>query len=216
MEPLYNNPETDPEPENEREKEWAPLLRSKMHPNTRRTACIAAISTASLIILLLLVLILVSPLEAFIPGLMDKQCRCTCPSSSPSSSSSATSSSITDEYKTTYTRTYIEDAQLNKTKLTHKDQPTWDDILFPKRGKGAVLSMIDGAQNYGISMFHQLHCLTTIRGIVFPDTSADQNAAISIAHSGDKADDTIHWAHCFDYIAQVFSFFFLFCTRWVV
>ncbi|PYH68011.1 uncharacterized protein BO88DRAFT_464914 [Aspergillus vadensis CBS 113365] len=80
---------------------------------------------------------------------------------------------------------------------------SWESLLLPENG-GILKVRTDNntITDYGISMFHQLHCLTVLRGLIFPETSQHHGVSTSPSHSGDEHEDAVHWAHCFDYIAQ--------------
>ena len=86
----------------------------------------------------------------------------------------------------------------------HDTHRSWESLLLPENG-GILKVRTDNntITDYGISMFHQLHCLTVLRGLIFPETSQHHGASTSPSHSGDEHEDAVHWAHCFDYIAQV-------------
>ena len=80
----------------------------------------------------------------------------------------------------------------------------WESLLLPPNGGMLkVRTRNNTITDYGISMFHQLHCLTVLRGLIFPETSQHHGLSTSPSHSGDDHEDAVHWAHCFDYIAQV-------------
>lgn len=76
---------------------------------------------------------------------------------------------------------------------------TFASQLLPRNG-GLLRVRLSGEQNtitdYGISMFHQLHCLATIRELAFPNNSLGHGKQSS-QHG------RVHLAHCFDYLAQV-------------
>jgi hypothetical protein len=57
-------------------------------------------------------------------------------------------------------------------------------------------------------MFHQVHCLISIRGLIFEENTNVEDSASSPHQTGDKKQYMDYWAHCFDYIAQVCSFHF--------
>ncbi|KAL4892602.1 hypothetical protein BDV59DRAFT_202355 [Aspergillus ambiguus] len=96
-----------------------------------------------------------------------------------------------------------------------QEQLSWEDLLMPDSGGGILAqqpprdpfehhqgdSIAD--VSYGISMFHQLHCLIILRGLIFPETSHKKVNSTLPPHSGNPRVDRTHWAHCFDYIAQV-------------
>ncbi|CAK96506.1 hypothetical protein AlacWU_09767 [Aspergillus niger] len=87
--------------------------------------------------------------------------------------------------------------------LPHDTDRSWESLLLPQNG-GILKVRTDNntITDYGISMFHQLHCLTVLRGLIFPESSQHHGASTSPSHSGDDHEDAVHWAHCFDYIAQ--------------
>ncbi|OJJ66208.1 hypothetical protein ASPBRDRAFT_59883 [Aspergillus brasiliensis CBS 101740] len=87
---------------------------------------------------------------------------------------------------------------------SHDTGRSWESLLLPENG-GILKVRTDNhtITDYGISMFHQLHCLTVLRGLIFPETSQHHGASTSPSHSGNRHEDAVHWAHCFDYIAQV-------------
>ncbi|KAL4872261.1 hypothetical protein BDV12DRAFT_162604 [Aspergillus spectabilis] len=58
----------------------------------------------------------------------------------------------------------------------------------------------------GIAMFHLLHCLISIRGLMFKENTNVEDSASSPHQTGDEKQDMDLWAHCFDYIAQFCSF----------
>ncbi|KAL3422014.1 hypothetical protein PVAG01_06170, partial [Phlyctema vagabunda] len=55
-------------------------------------------------------------------------------------------------------------------------------------------------QNFGISMYHQLHCLMMIRGLYWEALRGERNLKMI---SDEKLPDDIHHTnHCFDYLRQ--------------
>ncbi|PYI35211.1 hypothetical protein BP00DRAFT_268799 [Aspergillus indologenus CBS 114.80] len=82
---------------------------------------------------------------------------------------------------------------------------SWESLLLPQNGGILkVRTSNNTVTDYGISMFHQLHCLTVLRGLIFPETTHHHGApTTSPSHSGDAHEDAVHWEHCFEYIAQV-------------
>lgn len=71
-------------------------------------------------------------------------------------------------------------------------------------GHGHGHSHGGGESGFVISMEHQLHCLTVIRGLIFPNNT---NIALNSSNTPWR-ENTIelnygHWSHCFDYLAQV-------------
>ncbi|PYH81927.1 hypothetical protein BO82DRAFT_334788 [Aspergillus uvarum CBS 121591] len=85
---------------------------------------------------------------------------------------------------------------------------SWESLLLPQNGGILkVRTSNNTVTDYGISMFHQLHCLTVLRGLIFPETTHHHGRpTTSPSHSGDAHEDAVHWEHCFDYIAQVSCF----------
>ncbi|PTU23898.1 hypothetical protein P175DRAFT_0537326 [Aspergillus ochraceoroseus IBT 24754] len=98
---------------------------------------------------------------------------------------------------------------------------TWESMLIPPSGGGIRIlpeTIADPSPEFpapntthkfghGIAMFHQLHCLIVLRGVVFPEEGANSTRSTSHhghGHGGALRGDLEHWAHCFDYIAQVF------------
>jgi Mycotoxin biosynthesis protein UstYa len=76
---------------------------------------------------------------------------------------------------------------------------TFESLLLPRNGGFLKVRMSDDPEivtDYGISMFHQLHCLAVLRELVFSGNFTSQ--------AGHHArEERVHWAHCFDYLAQV-------------
>ncbi|KAL4883751.1 hypothetical protein BJY04DRAFT_226407 [Aspergillus karnatakaensis] len=107
---------------------------------------------------------------------------------------------------------------------THKDalHPLiWEEILTPGhaavglRVQESTVSHLDDypgikAENsgneqglgLGLAMMHQLHCLISIRGLIFTENTNRVNSTSSPHMTGEEKRDMDHWAHCFDYIAQ--------------
>lgn len=90
--------------------------------------------------------------------------------------------------------------------LSHEYDYIWENLT---KRSGAFLPRYDvpsGTENmWGITMFHQLHCLQLIRGkiqrLLFPNESLTEEYAVH----GDIATD--HYLHCFDYLRQVYIIF---------
>ena len=103
--------------------------------------------------------------------------------------------------------------------LSHSSDHLWDELLTPNGGFLAGVDDTGRAHRYGISMFHQLHCVAMLRMVV--QSLMVDNEANSMAHSmhgshmtkKDVPDskygaahhdmDSEHWLHCFDYLRQV-------------
>lgn len=63
----------------------------------------------------------------------------------------------------------------------------WDSI-FPEHNGGFIV-LGPNKRTFGISMFHQMHCLNNIRA--------------AVVHSREGIKPTKHIAHCFNYIRQM-------------
>lgn len=72
---------------------------------------------------------------------------------------------------------------------------SWEQLT-----EGGFLHVQDAdgeVQGYGVSMFHQMHCLNMIRNMLL-------DVPMSHAHeASDWTEDKMHWLHCLDYLAQV-------------
>lgn len=85
----------------------------------------------------------------------------------------------------------------------------WDELLTPT---GGLVDAGEGeAGTYGISMFHQLHCLQMIRN-AFQDLQSPTRRQRPAHHHHVKPNDEdeahppeLHWTHCLDYLRQVGS-----------
>ena len=102
--------------------------------------------------------------------------------------------------------------------LSHEYDDLWDDLVSPNGG--FILTLGEGddddgnsktVHKNGISMFHQLHCLTLLRGAI--QRMVDQNHTMSgqQQHGGGNQHSSEHWSqdhylHCFDYLRQVCPF----------
>ncbi|KAL2129308.1 hypothetical protein VTI74DRAFT_7954 [Chaetomium olivicolor] len=71
-------------------------------------------------------------------------------------------------------------------------------VLDENAGNEFVQLRENGAnpKRYGVSMFHQLHCLELLRSSAVSDCSA------SHAHRARGVDEIDHIEHCFQYLAQ--------------
>ena len=92
--------------------------------------------------------------------------------------------------------------------LTASADDLWASII-PKNG-GFVLKQKGKSWDVaGVSMFHQLHCLAMIREGIQVLQHENQHLKRSPhggTHDHDSSqpmNDTIHWAHCLDYLMQV-------------
>ncbi|KAJ9228939.1 hypothetical protein DTO169E5_9028 [Paecilomyces variotii] len=85
----------------------------------------------------------------------------------------------------------------------HQAEQTWESLLLPPNGGLLRVKQGNGTTaQYGLSMFHQLHCLIVLRGLLFPGTSQNHEHSTSPSNTGKPHQDSVHWAHCLDYIAQ--------------
>lgn len=87
-------------------------------------------------------------------------------------------------------------------KVDEEGTNTFESSLLPQNGGLLRVRMSNDTEtvnDYGVSMFHQLHCLVTLREIIFPGGSPIHPEHTE--HNSSMA--RVHWAHCFDYLAQV-------------
>ncbi|OJD11649.1 hypothetical protein AJ78_07619 [Emergomyces pasteurianus Ep9510] len=59
----------------------------------------------------------------------------------------------------------------------------------------------NGAERFGISMYHQLHCLASIRMVYFNQTDNHQHRR-DVSHLDMRLLNLLHVEHCFDYLRQ--------------
>jgi hypothetical protein len=102
--------------------------------------------------------------------------------------------------------------------LSRKYDYLWQDLLTPNGGLIKVKEKDQSRHEYGISMYHQLHCLQMIRSAIqdlqsqargddpaehdHTNTLGDQgHSQHSHSHPGE-----MHWLHCLDYLRQVRNF----------
>lgn len=170
------------------------------------TPCLISLVLTTLFLTTITILLLTPP--TFLPRIIPP----ICPSQSQSLSPDQT-----------HGRVFNERPELERTVNDSDEVRTWESILLPPGGGGIRSHTIpdsihltadekkeEKVLSWGISMFHQLHCLIVLRAIVFPETTENTINSTSQAHSGDMLHDKVHWAHCFDYIAQVcFCLWFL-------
>ncbi|KAI9374415.1 hypothetical protein BJX61DRAFT_540862 [Aspergillus egyptiacus] len=148
---------------------------------------------------------------------------------SSSSSSTCPQISITNDYaqlppwEKPILRIYNDSMALKNTRRTTQYPSDWETLLMPPGDNGAGVRAIESslsalddypgqkAQNsdnelgigFGIAMFHQLHCLITIRDLIFRENSVRPNNSYNKAHQQEIEEQNVeHWAHCFDYLAQ--------------
>ncbi|KAL7915467.1 hypothetical protein GGI35DRAFT_489104 [Trichoderma velutinum] len=82
----------------------------------------------------------------------------------------------------------------------------WDELLTPNGGFIMKKDENNDVHQYGISMFHQLHCLAMIRTALQEALSLKDNMSKMQSrheHSAQQlTDGSPHWLHCFDYLRQ--------------
>lgn len=185
---------SDPEDNDDEEKKQP----ASMLLATKHIPCIAVLFTLTALLLLVLSVVLLLPFNQLIPTFLQNNECCVCSgSNNPASSSSHWESAD-------IIRIYNEDPDLIKTERDSPAQQSWEDILEPLNGHGAIHSTNASSQINGISMFHHIHCLIVIRAFVFPETSINSTKNnTQHPQPGNPGRDLHHVAHCFDYIAQV-------------
>jgi hypothetical protein len=87
---------------------------------------------------------------------------------------------------------------------------SWNDLLPPNGG--FLVKEVNGTRrNFGITMFHQLHCIQMLRASfqVFlaqkdgaKKTDSSQGKHSSRTNSGRDGFDTNHYTYCFDFLRQ--------------
>ncbi|KAH6712419.1 hypothetical protein BKA61DRAFT_85129 [Leptodontidium sp. MPI-SDFR-AT-0119] len=97
---------------------------------------------------------------------------------------------------------------------TIENNVMWMDLLGPGMGFVSIkdpeqYGLLDGVsnphmppnvQNYGVSMYHQLHCLMMIRTLYWQALRGDRN--LKMAENDGLEEEMVHVNHCFDYIRQ--------------
>ncbi|KAI0133905.1 hypothetical protein BJ170DRAFT_590908 [Xylariales sp. AK1849] len=96
--------------------------------------------------------------------------------------------------------------------LSHDYDSLWSELLPPNGGFIVRPDKSGVERKYGISMFHQLHCLGMMRDAVqdmterlaaseksAPHTHSDTRGTHGIH---DPLAEDVHWLHCFDYLRQ--------------
>ena len=78
-------------------------------------------------------------------------------------------------------------------------------LLTPNGGFLRVQGGNGVIEHYGVSMFHQLHCLAMIRDLVVPGKMMAGEASTIHKHASkrDIESEEPHWMHCFNYLAEV-------------
>lgn len=74
---------------------------------------------------------------------------------------------------------------------------SWQALLTPGGGFLSVRESNGKVNEYGVSMFHQLHCLTMVREMLLGQPMSREH------ETSDWSEDSMHWLHCLDYLAQV-------------
>ncbi|APA10681.1 hypothetical protein SS1G_12465 [Sclerotinia sclerotiorum 1980 UF-70] len=75
----------------------------------------------------------------------------------------------------------------------------WDEYLLTPNGGFIMVDEGDGVvKGYGVTMFHQLHCLGMIRTMLF---GGDMNHDHEV-QGAEWSKNPLHFLHCLDYIAQ--------------
>lgn len=91
--------------------------------------------------------------------------------------------------------------------LNHEYDAVWDGLLTPNGGFLIVKDTTDTKHLYGLSMFHQLHCLAMIRSAFQGYSKSNSELASHASHHnngvGHDESEADHWLHCFDYLRQV-------------
>ncbi|KAH7348465.1 hypothetical protein BKA65DRAFT_427480 [Rhexocercosporidium sp. MPI-PUGE-AT-0058] len=97
---------------------------------------------------------------------------------------------------------------------TIENNVMWMDLLGTGMGFVSIkdpkrYGLLDGVsnphmppdvQNYGVSMYHQLHCLMMIRTLYWQALRGDRN--LKMDENDDLEEEMGHVNHCFDYIRQ--------------
>ncbi|KAI1416920.1 hypothetical protein F5Y13DRAFT_185758 [Hypoxylon sp. FL1857] len=77
----------------------------------------------------------------------------------------------------------------------------WDSLLTPNGGFLMVEEQDHEINKYGVSMFHQLHCLSMIRTVLLSSEMHMDHVRVE-SRDMESAMDRGHFLHCFDYIVQ--------------
>ncbi|KAK5989598.1 hypothetical protein PT974_07852 [Cladobotryum mycophilum] len=75
----------------------------------------------------------------------------------------------------------------------------WDSLLTPNGGFIMVDLQDNRNHSVGVSMFHQLHCLSLIRAVI---VSGGMHKHPAQRRDMNDMEDREHFMHCFDYIVQ--------------
>lgn len=102
--------------------------------------------------------------------------------------------------------------------LSHTYDHFWNSLFPPNGGYIEAKGDDQSRHDYGISMYHQLHCLQMIRSAIqdlqsqVEGGSAMEHGDSNMAHSHPRNGashshlESHHWLHCFDYLRQVRAF----------
>lgn len=73
------------------------------------------------------------------------------------------------------------------------------DAQVTRNGGFLMIKSDDAAPvGYGISVFHQIHCIEMLRASLFPVDGLHEHD-----HTGSRHEEREHLGHCLDYLAQV-------------
>ncbi|KAI1214209.1 uncharacterized protein F4807DRAFT_407083 [Annulohypoxylon truncatum] len=78
----------------------------------------------------------------------------------------------------------------------------WEDLLTPNGGFLMVKEQDGETNQIGVSMFHQLHCLSMIRTMILMGDIHMDHVHVESRDMNQSAKDRGHFLHCFDYIVQ--------------
>ncbi|KAL4989840.1 hypothetical protein BDW68DRAFT_155877 [Aspergillus falconensis] len=124
----------------------------------------------------------------------------------------------TARYDGKHLRSYKHAPMLTATTISDEFPNTWEGMLSPPLAAGGLRVTLEslegskfdehpeiraepnsdgGGEGHVIAMMHQLHCLVTIRRMIFPENN---NIEESMSSSHDPGLE--HMSHCFEYLAQ--------------
>ncbi|KAL4874453.1 hypothetical protein BJY04DRAFT_225016 [Aspergillus karnatakaensis] len=195
-------------------------------PSTTSSIHITILSITTLLILTILLLI-IGPSGILTDSSTSTACTCTYPPIHLDTSTSTLqiqpptpqkpSILNTALYDGTHLRQYKKAPQLTATNITSQIPSTWEGLLSPPRVAGGILitqESLEGSKfdahpeirgeesgpsgfRQVVAMMHQLHCLITIRGFIYPE-----NNNVEHGKSSSKDKSVRHLSHCFEYLAQ--------------
>ena len=90
--------------------------------------------------------------------------------------------------------------------LSQVHDDDWQNLIAPNGGFFFEYSNTGNLEAYGISMFHQLHCLSNIRRALQQQYEPMNSVAAENTNHGEHSavhSDMNHILHCMDYIRQV-------------